>query len=100
MSGICGLRMRGLEGGLTGPIASMTLALQSGGGSEDKDRFESRVFSSSVGLGVHRLAGVQGGLLERPLADRVLAVAFPGTLDEDGPPAGAEVPDLRLDRDL
>ena len=78
----------------------MTFALQSGGGSEDKDRFESRVFSSSVGLGVHRLAGFQGGLLERRLGDRVLAVAFHGTLDEDGTPAGAEVPDLLLDRYL
>jgi len=78
----------------------MTLALQSGGRSEDKDRFESRVFSSSVGLGVHRLAGFQGGLLERRLGDRVLAVAFHGTLDEDGTPSGDKVPDLLLDRYL
>jgi len=100
MSGICGLRIHGPEGGLTGPIASMTQALQPGGGSEDQDRFESRVFSSSVGLGVHRLAGFQGGLLERRLGDRVLAVAFHGTLDEDGTPAGDRAPDLLLDRYL
>ena len=77
MSGICGLWIPGSPEDLSGPVASMTRGLGREG------RTETRVLEGSVALGVHHIPGFQGGLLERRLGNRVLAIAFHGNLYED-----------------
>lgn len=90
MSGICGLRLRSESPDRLRSIEAMTRALGAGG------KPESRTLAGSVALGVHHVPGFQGGILERSVGDRALAIAFHGNLFESSSPAALNL-NLLLD---
>jgi len=92
MSGLCGLWIPGAGPTLPGSIESMTRALGGSG------RAETRVLGDSVALGVQRIPGFQGGLLERSQGDRTLAIAFHGNLYEEALSSEGGALETLLDR--